>query len=477
MKRVYLSYAQQDGEAALYLATQLRGRGIDVFIDYERLMTGGQFTRRMGNEIRGRDCLLLVQSPEALSNALVQREIRWAYDHNTLILPVMLRPVRDLGEFAFLLNNRAIDFSGWSHDKRAADALSELERLLRQTEDDDQRITLQTVQRLSELATLNGHESWVRTVSFSPNGMFLASGSNDNSIRFWDMRALSYGENGAMTTVDAHTASVWCVTFSPDGGLLASCSNDTTVRLWDVDNLPQPYEFTRFTDHHEPVYGVAFSADAHYLASASYDKSVHLRDIRRLRSTGREESLIALAHASHVYSVTFSPETDPDKPLYLVTASQDSTIRLWEVDRQNLRTMTRVRPSFLIGHTSWVNTVTFSPNGALLASTSKDKTIRLWDMASMREVAMLVGHTEEVNSVAFSPDGKLVASTSKDKTIRLWELASQRELGVIQGHTSWANTVAFSPDGSLLVTASGDGTIKLWGVVQQSAHNGARNGG
>lgn len=468
MKRVYLSYAQQDGEAALYIATQLRARGADVFVDYERLMNQGTFTRRLGNEIRNRDCLLLVQSPDALASPLVQTELRFAHEQHTPVLPVVLRPVRDLGEFAFLLHTRPVDFTAWFMDKRAAAGLAELENRLRQVQEDETLISVKNAAALGEVATLNGHTSWVRAIALSPGGALLASASNDNTVRVWDLYGGSADQPRLMGVLDAHGASVWDVEFSPDGLMLASCGNDNTVRLWDVDG--EPYEFARFTDHHEPVYAVAFSPDSRLLASASYDKSVHVRDISRLRQIGREETLIALPHASHVYAVTFSTPSEHHPPL-LVSASLDSTIRVWEVNA-NLRQMARARPTFLIGHTSWINSLVFSPNGALMASTSKDKTIRLWDMARLREAAVLTGHSDEVTGVAFSPDGRLIASTSKDKTIRLWDLASQQTIATLHGHSSWANAVLFSPDGALLVTASGDSTIKFWGVA-----HGARNGG
>jgi hypothetical protein len=112
----------------------------------------------------------------------------------------------------------------------------------------------------------------------------------------------------------------------------------------------------------------------------------------------------------------------------------------------------------LSGHTNWVTSVAFSPDGRLLASGSDDKTIKLWDVATGSEVRTLTGHTDQCQwSVAFSPDGRLLASGSLDKTIKLWDVASGREVRTLSGHTNW---VTFSPDG-----ASWHRTIKLWEVA------------
>ena len=120
----------------------------------------------------------------------------------------------------------------------------------------------------------------------------------------------------------------------------------------------------------------------------------------------------------------------------------------------------------LKGHTSFVRSVAFSPDGTILASSSENGTIKLWNMARKTNIATL-RHTNLGYSIAFSPDGTILASSSENGTIKLWDVATRRNIATLGGHTSFVRSVAFSPDGTILASGALDDMVKLWDVAGQ----------
>ena len=101
-----------------------------------------------------------------------------------------------------------------------------------------------------------------------------------------------------------------------------------------------------------------------------------------------------------------------------------------------------------------------SPNGRTIASGAEDRTIRLWEARTGRQLAALQGHQALIYNLAFSPDGRTLASASRDRTVRLWQVGAESQ--ALRAHQAGVNGVAFSPDGKAIASASSDKTVRLW---------------
>jgi WD40 repeat protein len=281
------------------------------------------------------------------------------------------------------------------------------------------------------LDTLQGHNAAVNSVSFSPDGKMIASASGEHRLKLWS------SEGKLLDTLQGHNAAVNSVNFSPDGKMIASASWDKTIILWSHEGKL----LNTLKGHDAAVNSVTFSRDGKTIASASNDKTIILWSHEgKLLSTLK-------GHDAAVYSVSFSPDGKT-----LVSVSWDKTIKLWSSNGKLLDT--------LPGHDDSINSVSFSPDGKMIASASWDKTIKLWSSEGQL-LDTFQGHDDVVNHVSFSPDSKMIASASRDKTIKLWSSKSKL-LHILQGHITGVNSISFSPSGKMIASGSADKTITLW---------------
>ncbi|KAG8664370.1 uncharacterized protein FPOAC1_013708 [Fusarium poae] len=157
-------------------------------------------------------------------------------------------------------------------------------------------------------------------------------------------------------------------------------------------------------------------------------------------------------HDGSVRSVVFSVDGQR-----LASSSNDKTVKIWDSHSgECLKT--------LEGHDGWVRSVVFSADGQRLASSSYDNTVKVWDVHSGECLKTLEGHDDWVLSVVFSADGQRLASSSGDKTVKIWDSHSGECLKTLEGHDGWVRSVVFSADGQRLASSSGDNTVKVWDV-------------
>jgi WD40 repeat protein len=293
---------------------------------------------------------------------------------------------------------------------------------------------------------LNGPESTVFSVAFSPDGKTVVSGSADKTVRIWDVVT---GDNTQV--LKGHTDKVYSVAFSPDGKTVVSGSHDGTIRTWDV-KLGLLLTTISVEDHGDIVFSFAFSPDGKTIAYGSIDGNVRTMNVQ----TG-EMIQIMEKHADEIETVAFSPDGN-----MVVSADVYGTICIWNPDEDKVQKMTK--------KDHFVKSLVFSPDGTKVVSCSSNLTVCEWDV--LRKKVNTV-HTEQnpgkVYAVSLSPNGKYVVSDEIDNFIRVTNV----DLGkvyILGKHEETVNSVAFSPNGTHVVSGS-DKTVKIWNVEQELLDN------
>jgi WD40 repeat protein len=297
-------------------------------------------------------------------------------------------------------------------------------------------VTQPPIGPVGELKKLEGHADEVKSVAFSLDGRYAVSGSVDQTARIWDLT--TYKEDKVLR---GHSKQIWAVAFHPTGRSVFTASWDATARQWDTKS---GNEVRRFS-HRLDLNGLTLSRDGNTLLTACDDHSIYIWNV-----TSGEEVRRIPGHTGFVYAVALAPDGR-----HFASGSVDRTVRVVDL------TTGQLVKSFE-GATSAVTNVAFSPDSRFVFA-SGDSYVRQWEIAT-GEVRRFEGHTGLVPGMALSSDGRRLLTGGEDKTMRLWDVNTGKELKKFTGHSDTVGCVAFSSDGRRAISGSLDRTVRIWGL-------------
>lgn len=289
---------------------------------------------------------------------------------------------------------------------------------------------------LSRSAVLASHTRAVNSISLSPNGKHLLSGSADGTVKVWD---LDCGK--PVTTLAVHDGTVNSACYNHNGTCILTASSDGTIKITNVGSA----QTVLCMNNRLKASCAVYSPCGKYIACGSEDGSISLWDAE---SGNLLDEFIG--HGKWVGTVRFSKCGS-----LLLTASLDGTAMLWDVESVSCINVFQ-------GHNGCVNSAEFSNDGKYALSASDDMTIKVWDIGTGEVVQTLQGHSSVVYSAVYSRDEKYILSASFDKTIKLWDAGTGTLLRTFKGHSLLALSAIFSFDGSYIISSSEDTTIRLW---------------
>ena len=329
--------------------------------------------------------------------------------------------------------------------------------------------------------TLTGHTSRVYAAGFIPSrdgNDLLATGGSDHTVRIWDIAT-----GRCHHTLTGHDDSVWTLRSAllPDGAaLLASGGFDHTVRIWDPATGACHHTLA---DHANSVYGLTFitlPGGPTALVSASVDHTVRIWD----PVTG---SCLHTFPAESAAAWAVDRAVLPDGTLLLAAGYHDGTIRIWTMEapgptypQEGWSVSLDPATVTLTGHHENVEPVARIglPDGtSLLATGSKDRTVRVWNPVTGACLHTLTGHTGDTAAAALTvlADGTaLLATGSNDETVRVWDPVTGTCLHTLTGHVGMVRSVTLitMPGGTVLLASGGnDNTVRIWDPTTGTLHH------
>jgi WD40 repeat protein/transcriptional regulator with XRE-family HTH domain len=340
--------------------------------------------------------------------------------------------------------------------------------------------------RVPVIRVLQGHEGAVRGCAISPDGTWIASVSDDRTLRTWNAHT---GSPLSVVEVergeDEGIEAIYGCAIGPDGTWIAF-TYDIGLQVWDIYAARE--RFTTY-GHVGIVVGCAISPDGRWMLSASTDGT-----LKGWRTDADVDIFILKGHADTVNRCVISPNGDR-----IVSASDDCTLKVWQVPPFSEERLPNEEEyafglvSCAFSHSGdWVVTVALNgelkrwdahqgvqqdtlslevgsyahcavgPDDTWIVTGSDEKTLKTWGASTGAELRTFIGHTDAINDCAIGPDGGWLVSASGDKLLKIWDVGTGTQLQTLVGHSGAVNGCAISPDGAWIVSASTDHTLKTW---------------
>ena len=307
--------------------------------------------------------------------------------------------------------------------------------------------------------------SQIHDLALSPDGSQIAAAVQDGAVRVWELpRQKDARDQGDWTLreLSGHNGPVVSIAFDPSGSILYSASRDGTVRLWNVESGQA--ETVLEVPGGAALKSASLAGDGSAIAAVAEDGMVHLWG---LSASGRTGELLQSIGPLKDTGGAVALSSDGT----LIATGDGANIQIWDARTgEPAQRLTgywedEAEKENWLGHDQDVTALAFSPDGAILASGSADKTILFWELESREVQGIGEGHFAAITKLVFDQPGNTVLSGSADNKAKTWRVPGGKVSGTYVGHLSVVNGVAFGPDAESILTAGDDGTVRLWDTV------------
>lgn len=288
--------------------------------------------------------------------------------------------------------------------------------------------------------TLEGHASPVWSVAVTPDGGRAVSGSYDGRLGVWDLRTGQWEH-----TLEGHSAYISSVAVTPDGRRALSGSGDETLKVWDLATGKCVHTLERL---YGPIWAVAVTADGRRAVSCSRGRGIMVWDFE----AGKEVCTFE-RYWDSVWAVAVTPNGTR-----AVSATDTGTLRVWDVATLKWKKV-------LVGHEFLDGSLAVTPDGGRAMLALGGETLTAWDLVTGNCVRTLKGHTVGVTSVVLTADGRRAVSGSADQTLKVWDVVTGECSDPYEGHGARISSLVVTPDGRRAVSGSYDRTLKVWNIA------------